>query len=86
VGGWVLAGHARGVHGLMKKEEKKCLPLLHVQGKEKGEQCRSKRHYSTSFFFFLHETVSFYTKRVVSFKGGASICFPNQSLIYPLFF
>jgi hypothetical protein len=38
------------------------------------------------FLFFLHETVSFYTKRVVSFKGGASICFPNQSLIYPLFF
>jgi len=59
VGGWVLAGHARGVHGLMKKEEKKCLPLLHVQGKEKGEQCRSKRHYSTSFFFFYMKRCRF---------------------------
>ena len=33
------------------KKKKKCLPLLHVQGKEKGEQCRSKRHCSALFFF-----------------------------------
>jgi hypothetical protein len=37
-------------------------------------------------FFFLHEMPSFYTKRAVSFKCGANKCFPNQSLIYPLFF
>ena len=36
--------------------------------------------------FFLHETASFYTKHAVSFKCGASKFFPNQSLIYPLFF
>jgi hypothetical protein len=44
------------------------LPLLHVQGKEKGEQCRSKRHCSAPFFFFKYETASFRIKRVVSFK------------------
>jgi hypothetical protein len=71
--------------GFIKERRKNCLPLLHVQGKEKGEQCRSKRHCS-AFFFLTHETTPFYTKRAVSFKGGASICFPNQSLIYPLFF
>jgi len=28
--------------GFIKERRKNCLPLLHVQGKEKGEQCRSK--------------------------------------------
>ena len=32
-------------------------PVLHVQGRKKEEQCRSKRH--RSVFFFLHETASF---------------------------
>jgi hypothetical protein len=67
---------AGGVSGSTRKEEKNYLPLLHVQGKEKGEQCRSKRHCSAPFFF-LHETAPFYEKRVVSFKGGASILFSN---------
>jgi len=43
-------GRACGVQGLMKKEEENksvYLPLLHVQGKEKEEQCRSKRHCSS---------------------------------------
>ena len=40
----------------------------------------------TSLFFLLHETASFYTKHAVSFKCGANKFFPNQSLIYPLFF
>jgi hypothetical protein len=78
-GGAVLAGMWRV--GFIEERRKNCLPLLHVQGKEKGEQCRSKRHYSA--FFFKHETTLFYTKRTVSFKGGTNICFPNQSLIYP---
>jgi len=44
---------AGGVSGSTRKEEKNYLPLLHVQGKEKGEQCRSKRHCSAPFFFYM---------------------------------
>ena len=36
---------------VQRGKKKNCLPLLHVQGKEKGEQCRSKRHCSALFFF-----------------------------------
>jgi hypothetical protein len=41
---------------MMKEAEEKktvSLPLLHVQGKEKGEQCRSKRHCSALYFFYM---------------------------------
>jgi hypothetical protein len=48
MGGAVLAGMWRV--GFIEERRKNCLPLLHVQGKEKGEQCRSKRHYSAFFF------------------------------------
>jgi hypothetical protein len=45
-----------------RKKNKTCyLPLLHVQGKNKEEQCRLKRHYSVLIFFFN-------MKRVVSDK------------------
>ena len=44
---------AGGVSGSTRKEEKNYLPLLHVQGKEKGEQCRSKRHCSAPFFSYM---------------------------------
>jgi len=71
-GGAALAGRWRVG---FNKERKNYLPLLHVRGKEKGEQCRSKRHCSAHFF--LHETTPFYEKRAVSFKGGASILFSN---------
>jgi hypothetical protein len=37
--------------GFIEERRKNCLPLLHVQGKEKGEQCRFERH---CFFFFLN--------------------------------
>jgi hypothetical protein len=55
-GGSVLAGrHAgRERRGKIKEEKKQnlfFLPLLHVQGKKKEEQCRSKRHRSDLFFF-----------------------------------
>jgi hypothetical protein len=70
--GGALAGIRRV--GFNEERRKNCLPLLHVQGKEKGEQCRSKRHCS-AIFFFLHETAPFYEKRAVSFKDGASIFF-----------
>jgi hypothetical protein len=39
---------------LKKKNKTFFLPLLHVQGKKKEEQCRSKQHRSVlSLFFFL---------------------------------
>jgi len=51
VGLWVFC-RANGSQELMKKEKKTAyLHLLHVQGKEKKEQCRSKRHCSALFFF-----------------------------------
>jgi hypothetical protein len=55
-----LARHAvqREVAHLKKKNQPFFfLPLLHVQGRKKEEQCRSKRHRSD--LFFLHETASF---------------------------
>jgi hypothetical protein len=54
------------------------LPLLHVQGKKKEEQCRPN---DTVLLFFLKKSmkrrrfgqnVSFRTKRVFSFKYGAN--------------
>jgi hypothetical protein len=59
-----LVSHYKGVWGFRfwkkhagrerrssKKEKKKFfLPLLHIQGKKKEEQCRSKRHYFVPFF------------------------------------
>jgi hypothetical protein len=67
---------------VQRGKKKNCLPLLHVQGKEKGEQCRSKRHCS-ALFFFKYETASFRIKHVVSFKkkGAKTRQFPNQPLI-----
>jgi len=39
--------------GRSKEEKTKIISsLLHVQGKKKGEQCRSKRHYFVPSFFF----------------------------------
>jgi len=44
---------ARSSQELMKRRSKTIyLPLLHIQGKEKEEQCCSKRHYSALFFSF----------------------------------
>jgi hypothetical protein len=51
-----LARHAvqREVAHLQKKNQPFFfLPLLHVQGRKKEEQCRSKRHRSDPFFFFF---------------------------------
>jgi len=42
---------ACGVRERPKKTKLFFLPLLHVQGKKKEEQCRSKRHCSGIFFF-----------------------------------
>ena len=41
--------------GRVKKKKTKAflLPPLHVQGKKKEEQCRSKRHRSGLLFFFM---------------------------------
>ena len=62
---------------LQQKKEKKyklfLLPRCNVRGEEDSEQCRSKQHRSVSFFFFfMHETASFWTKRAVSLKQGAN--------------
>jgi hypothetical protein len=70
-----------------KKNETCYLPLLHVQGKKKEEQCRSKRHCSILYIYFLNmkqrrfrQNVSFHLNMAPTYS------FPNQSLIYPLFF
>ena len=50
----ILARHAARKRRNKRKEKKQnlfCLPLLHVQGKKKEEQCHSKRHRSDLFFF-----------------------------------
>ena len=63
--------------GKIFKKKKKEAKFLHSvvgsgEGKKKWEQCRSKRHRSVSFFFFFkHETASFWIKRAVSFKKKA---------------
>jgi hypothetical protein len=77
---------ARGSQELMKKEEENCLPSPAACPGEGERRTVSLKTTLFCLFFFLHETASFYTKRAVSFKCGASKCFPNQSLIYPLFF
>jgi len=51
--GLVLAGMREERDATKIKEKKQnlfFLPLLHVQGKKKKEQCRSKRHRSDPFF------------------------------------
>ena len=66
-----LVSHYKGVWGFRfwkkhagrerrssKKEKKKFfLPLLHIQGKKKEEQCRSKRHYFVPFFLIWNGVV-----------------------------
>jgi len=47
-----------------------------------GERERGTMSFWTTLFFLLKKTWN----GAVSFKGGTNICFPNQSLIYPLFF
>jgi hypothetical protein len=72
----------------MKKEEEKnktfYLPLLHVQGKKKEEQCRSKQHCSALFFFNM-KWRRFGQKVPFHLNMAPARSFPNQSLIYPLF-
>jgi len=54
-----------------RKRTKTSLPLLRVQGKKEEEQCRLKRHcfvFPPFFFLKMHETASFFLKRVVSFR------------------
>jgi len=56
--------------GFIEERRKNCLPLLHVQGKEKGEQCRFERH-----CFFLkkkHETAPFHLKVAPAFVSQIS--------------
>jgi len=78
---------ARGSQELMKKEEENCLPSPATRsGGRRKKNSVAQNDTVLPFFFFLHETTSFYTKRAVSFKCGAIKFFSNQSLIYPLFF
>jgi len=72
--------------GRIKEKKNKCfiLPLLHLQGKKKEEQCRSKR-YCFALFFSKHETASFWTKRAISFKYDANMSTSKSVLSYLLF-
>jgi hypothetical protein len=51
------AGRERQEELKRKKTKVFILPLLHVQGKKKEEQCRSKRH-CFALFFFLKSMMS----------------------------
>jgi hypothetical protein len=73
-GGAALAGRWRVG---FNEERRKKLPSPAARP---GEGERGTVSFKTTLFctfFFLHETASFYEKRVVSFKGGASILFSN---------
>jgi hypothetical protein len=55
---FIMRAHGGALAGMWRVEfneerRKNCLPLLYVQGKEKGEQCRSKRHCSAILIFFF---------------------------------
>jgi len=83
VGLQALAEHATG----RSKEEKNksfYLPLLHIQGKKKEGQCRSKRHCSVLFFFNMKRR-RFGQNTPFHLNMVSARSLPNQSLIYPLF-
>jgi len=74
-------GKALGVQGLMKKEEenKTVFPCCTSKGRRKGNSI-VQNDIVLLLFIFLHETMLFHL------NVTSTYLFPNQSLIYPLFF
>jgi hypothetical protein len=51
-----------------EKSKKASSSLSVCGGEEEHAQCRSKRHSFEPFWFTVYETVSFFTKYIISFK------------------
>jgi hypothetical protein len=78
---------ARGTQDLMKKEEEVKLPTFPCcmsTGRRKGNSVAQNN--TSLFFFFNKKRCRFIQNTLFHLNMAQAYLFPNQSLIYPLFF